>query len=495
MKKLSIILPTILLTQLSAANIENTNLDKILSSNITNTKCNNQKLIKYIKKLEKRIKKLEEEQEDMVDELEDRIDNIETSTLTDKVHFRLGFRTRIDNFYQKKADNKKSHQNNVWSIRLRLNMKSKITENMKFIGRLTMYKNWADSYPYPLSNMDPMQGRRPSDSKLYVERAYIDWKINDVKVPIILTIGRQPSSDGPSYQFKENTTRKSTYSALGFDGAADGIVATFKLNKITNINNLLFRLAYGKGYQKPIGDYSYIGNTSSLKDANVYGAILESSAGVKNSLFQLTAVKIDNVVSLLTKDKDGNPTNDNIGDIYLYTAMLEFINFKNSHLDFFAHYGISKAKPNGKTVSQGMDTDGDNKPDTNYPFGLLTNTSGDKSTKTGRAYWIGARYTFSNKFLHNPKIGVEYNKGSKYWFSFTQGSNDITNKLSTRGKAWEIYYIQPINRYSFIRIGGVFIKYDYTFSNYQLGQPENINTNPNNIKNLNNFYLVFNVRY
>jgi len=482
------------LASLNANGIQNTNINTILNKHYETSQTKiEEKLLKEIKQLKEKIKKLEENQNEMSDEFEDRLDNIETSTLVDKINFQFEFRTRVDNFYQEKVNKTKFHQTNVFSNRLRLDMRSKITDNMKFIGRLTMYKNWADSYPYPLSNMDPMQGRRPSDSKLYVERAYIDWKVSDGKIPLILTIGRQPSSDGPSHQFKDNTTRKATYSALSFDGAADGIVATFPLTKITNIEDMAIRIGYGKGYQKDRGNY-YIGNENKIKDANVYGIFFESSVGVENSLFQISAVKVDNVVSL-TQDKNQNPTNTNIGSFYLYTSMIEFTNFKDTKLDFFAHYAISKAKPNGKTPLQGIDTNGDNIPDTDYPMGLLTSTSGDKSTKTGRAYWIGARYTFTNKFLHNPKIGVEYNKGSKYWFSFTQGSNDVTNKLSTRGKAVEVYYIQPINRYSFIRIGGTFIKYDYTGSGYQSGAPQNISSDTNNIKKLKNIYLLFNVKY
>ena len=74
-----------------------------------------------------------------------------------------------------------------------------------------------------------MQGRRPNDSSIFLERAYVDWTVLDGNVPLTLTIGRQPSSDGPSHQFKDNTVRKATYSALSFDGAADGIVATLGL--------------------------------------------------------------------------------------------------------------------------------------------------------------------------------------------------------------------------------------------------------------------------
>jgi len=234
----------------------------------------NKEILQKIEALQNQINKLKTIQEDMSDDLEDRIDQIETSTLIDKINFGLGFKTRVDNFTQTKANGNKASDNNIWSNILRLNMSSKINDEMKFTGRLTMYKNWADSNINIFSRYDSMQGRRPNDSKLFVERAYIDWKVTDGKVPLILTIGRQPSSDGPSHQFKENTVRKSTYSALSFDGAADGVVATLPLNKVSGVDGMVLRFGYGKGYQDS-SNTSYVGNPGGIKDSNVLGVFFE----------------------------------------------------------------------------------------------------------------------------------------------------------------------------------------------------------------------------
>ena len=447
---------------------------------------NSSDLEKKIDTLQKQIEQLKTSQENMSDDLEDRIDGVETATLTDKINFGLEFRTRVDSFEQENEAGKKSTDSNIWSNRLRLNMNSKVTDDLKFVGRLTMYKNWSDSNINIFSDYDTMQGRRPNDSKLFVERAYVDWTVSHGQVPLILTIGRQPSSDGPSYQFKNNTVRKSTYSALSFDGAADGIVATLPLNKLTGVDGMALRFAYGKGYQDS-SNQSYIGNPHGVNDSQIYGVFLDSGLGMDGSLFQISAVKAQDVASLTT-DTTGASTNKTIGDIYLYTAMMEFTNIKESGLDLFVHYAISKSEPNGQVANQnirGVD----------YPVGLLTNMAGDTSTKTGDAYWIGGRYELPVKMMHNPKIGLEYNHGSKDWFSFTQGSNDVTNKLATRGSAYEAYYIQPINRYAYLRTGVTHIKYDYTGSGYQVGGPSNISGSGSNLKELTNFYLLFNLAY
>ncbi|MBU1657891.1 DUF3373 domain-containing protein [bacterium] len=445
----------------------------------------NTELMDKINGLQKQINELKASQSDSNDALEERIDSVETSTMVDKINFGLEFRARVDSFESQDAAGTQATDNNIWSNRLRLNMDSEITDDMKFTGRLVMYKNWADSNINVFAGADPMQGRRPSDSGLFVERAYVDWTVLKGEVPVVLTLGRQPSSDGPSHQFKDNTVRKATYSALSFDGAADGIVATANLQKASNVDGLALRVGYGKGYQDQSAQ-SYVGNPGGIADSNVLGVFLDSGLGINGSLLQLSAVQARDVVSNVPGD------NKNIGDIMLYTAMLEFTNLANSGLDIFAHYAVSQAKPNGDTsLYNGMNV------------GLLSTnmigTTVSTDQKNGSAFWVGARYTMQIESMNNPRFGVEYNKGSENWFSFTQGSNDLTNKLATRGSAYEVYYIQPINRYAHLRLGAQMIDYEYTGSGYQIGAPMKVadvaSLAPTTLDKLNNYYLLFNVAY
>lgn len=439
--------------------------------------------------LKSKIEALQKVQASSHTETEERIDKVETTSMINKINWGVDFRTRVDSFKQTAANRIKSSNDDVWSNRLRLNMSSAITDDMKFTGRVVMYKNWADSYAYPYAGMDPMQGRRPSDSTLFVDRAYVDWTVLKGEVPVALTIGRQPSSDGPSHQFKDNTVRKSTYSALSFDGGADGVVATVGLQKLTGVPELALRVGYGKGYQQNTGA-SYTG-AAGISDTKVGGIFLDAGLGITGSLVQISAVKATNVVSNIPN------ANANIGDVSLYTAMVEFTNLANTNLDLFAHYAMSVSSPSG-TASM-YDPDGTG-PMPTMPFGLLTNTAGDTTDKTGHAFWVGGRYTFESALLNNPRVGLEYNRGSQNWFSFTQGSNDVTNKLATRGDAVEAYYIQPVNRYAYLRVGAQVINYDYSGSGMQIGAPTAIGLipSPNNasvLDKLTNYYLLFNVNY
>jgi len=168
--------------------------------------------------------------------------------------------------------------------------------------------------------------------------------------------------------------------------------------------------------------------------------------------------------------------------------MAQATNFKASNLDLFAHIGLSQAKPSDALYTY----NGQN-------FGLLRDGINDNTdTKNGYAFWLGGRYTIDT--LNRMKVGFEYNQGSKYWVTATQGSYDVYNKLSTRGSATELYGLYPINRYSFIKLGGIYIKYDYTDSGWYQKKPKKITDltqaqKSSVIDTLQSVYLQFSVRF
>lgn len=426
---------------------------------------------------------------DLIYEVEDRIDSVETLALIDKLNFSLGFQTKVESFDGELGNKREYEQNNIYSSKVKININSDITENLKFDGRLSMYKYWANSISTNFKTIDSMQGRRPSDSSIFVERAYIDWRVFD-SLPLYLTIGRQPSSDGPSHQFKDNTVRKATYSALAFDGAADGVVATLNLTNFTGVANSAIRFAYGKGFQDS-NEYGFVGDAyNSLNDTNFFGVFVDTSIpSIENSLIQIYGVSAQDIIA--NNQESNDMLNQNIGDFDIYGAVIEFTNLLNSGVDIFLQGAISKANPNGKVYLSDMNQDG-----TPESYGLLTSIEGDIDSKDGNAIWTGFRYTIP--MWVEPKIGFEFNRGSKNWFSFTQGSNDLTNKLATRGEAIEIYYIHPINRYANLRVGATKIDYDYSGSGWQIGTPMKVANNQftgNSLDSLTNYYLLFNLLY
>jgi len=432
-----------------------------------------------------------------IEDIDERLEIVETRSFTDKIKLGLGMRVEMNNYTNTYADDSDYTANDIWRTKLNINMKSKIADNLKFTGRLSMYKNWGDSTARN-TNYDSMQGRKPDDSTVYVERAYLDWTINPgSSVPFILTLGRQPSSDGPSYQIKEDMSRKGTYDALAADGAADGIVMTTNLNSI--ITGTSFRIAYGtpnvldnEAYSAQQMDYNGK-DSSTFESTKVTGYFLEKtcpslSFGSLLQIYYMDANYLDANPQLLDPTNNYQSIDKNVGDMDLVGAMVEFTKIGGS-FDIFAHYSHNTMKPNGQTVD--LSSIGGS-----ATTGLLTSTSGDTEEKTGNAYWLGTRYAVTKDW----KIGAEYNKGSKNWFSFTSGANDPLNKLATRGSAVEIYVSKAVNKNANIRVGYVDINYDYTGSGSHLGTPMEIDTLPDAYKSqiieeTSNLYITFNVLF
>jgi hypothetical protein len=430
--------------------------------------------------LENEIKALKGTQE-TVNEIDERLESVETRTIVDRISIGLGMRVEMNNMSTTYANGTSPvNEDPIFRTRLNLNMKSDIADNLKFTGRLSSYKNWGDSNTdqMAMASMDAKQGRTPDNSSaLYVERAYLDWALNNGSdYPMFLTIGRQPSSDGPSYQIKEGTTRKGTYDALAFDGAADGIVFTSNLDKLLPGTTSL-RFAYGT----PNNGSTY--NSATMTDTKVSGVFLDKTCSLLSN---------DHLIQLYTvaaKDLMGNPalgtTDKNIGDLDISGAMFEVQNVAG--FDFFVHYAHSNAKPNGNTVDMdgtisgmGMDT-----------LGLLSSSS-TTTEASGNAIWLGTQYSIADW-----SVGAEYNKGSENWFSFTFSPNDPINKLATRGTATELYVSKKINKYANVRVGHVAIDYDYTGSGSWLGAPMAITNalGTGAVKEQTNTYVTFNVLF
>ena len=401
-----------------------------------------------------------------MDDIYDTLDEVQTKTLKDKVNFGAELRTRVDNFRVKdhtyfSAPLTKGTQSNdnSWSNRFRLNMDAQIRKNMKFSGRLAVLKNFADSdSSSPGIIGDANRAHIPDNSTVKLDRAYVDWVPEGLPVPLALTFGRHPSSEGPPFEFKENRKRQSTYPSLLFDGEADGIVVTLGLERYTGLKNSGLRFAWGKAYQDDDDVDPYLDKPGGLDDSNVYAAFFESEIpGLKDSLLVLSALRANNMAADFTDANINITGTANIGDMDLYGVHAQANNLKDSGFDVFLSLGLNKSHPNGQYVTYAPN---------GAHLGLLSDGT---QSHSGWAVYTGLRYTVPYAPLNNPKIGFEYNHGSDYWFSFTQGSAELYNKLAARGDAYEIYYIQPFNQNLFMRAGYTWIDYNYKLSGFHIG--------------------------
>ncbi len=455
-----------------------------------------------------------------ISDIYDTLDEVETKTIQDRINFGGELRVRMDNYrvrdydvngmtmyYSQAADrdpvatgtttnvdngwftkpNATDERNDAnWSSRMRLNMDARISRSLSFHGRLALYKNWADSQP--AYSDDTMRAHRASgDTDLKVDRFYIDWIPEHFFVPLAITIGRQPTTDGPPYEFKEDRERQSTYPALVFDGEPDGIVATIGLERWTGLKNSGLRYFYAMAFQYDNDTQNYLDGIyqDQYKDVKVHGLFFETEVpGLRDSLLVADYIMAKDFFAADPEPVSMGGSGDmaNIGDMDIWGVHLQVRDIAGIGLDLFGSYAENRSDPNGQTISMN-----------GISFGLLSGNGSGKHT--GHAFYAGLRYEIPVRFLNRPKLGFEYNKGSQYWFSFTPGSTEIYNKLAARGECFDYYYIQPINKHMFMRTGYTQIEYDYSGSGSYLGEPVDYSATYGKNPKFDNFYVLLDTRF
>jgi hypothetical protein len=429
--------------------------------------------------LEDKIKALEEE----ISYLHERADENELQAGLSKIKWSGEMETSVSNYKGQYTDFSsgmpvnKDFSNNKINSKLKLKMNAQIADNLKFTGRLAMDKNWGDSTKDRMLQ-DSTYGRRDGTASLYVDRAYVDYRISD---KVVVTIGRQPATDGPGMNLIEDTPRKATYPSLLFNGATDGVVLSYNIGDKKVAKELALRLAYGKAYQS---DHATT-DAGDLKDTNIAGLFLEGKLPVDSmgdNLFVLSYVMAKNFIGSGLMDTNSsspsfglsNPGN-NLGDGSVAGVYFENNKAFGTKLSYFVSAGISKLESNGKTTS-------------------LMGQTMQLLDDSGKAVHVGLRYDFKKDF----KVGYEYNKGSKYWFNFTSGSTDPLNKLSTRGNVHDIYVTKNLDMYQTLRLGFTKISYDYGMSGYHVAPGGNAGIM--DLSNFNNdetkrMYLTYNLKF
>jgi hypothetical protein len=145
----------------------------------------------------------------------------------------------------------------------------------------------------------------------------------------------------------------------------------------------------------------------------------------------------------------------NLGDFDIASLLLAR---QDGPFDWFVSGSWSKSRP-----AEGV----------TGPFGgLLSDPFENPESQTGSMYYVGARYNFDNDLT---KIGLEWNKGSRYWFNFAPSQDDvIAPKTSTRGTVWEGYLTHRITRKFVMKLAYINYAFDYSGSGWHVGAPKEL---------------------
>lgn len=364
----------------------------------------------------------------------------------------------------------------LYTNRLRLNLDSRINDDLSVSARLSMYKAWGDStgvqvfdgQPTSL-NIDGTTAGVPNGDMVRVERAYFTW--NHVGGSnFYISIGRRPSTDGPPLNFRQDEPRGGTPSGALIDYQFDGITIGYHFN-----DKMVWRLCYGVGYQSGFGNGNILKSPADrLKDTHLIGANLDLFT-TDNTLLQMTYAHAFNVTDgfnglmvLPVNPVTGDQVNAPVVMRYTPSANLGAINLLGLNLNrqfrsvqLYLSGNYSGTRPNGITT----------------PFGgLMSNPFETPVNHDGAMVLAGLRYSFPQDDGRT-KIGFEFNHGSKYWFNFAQAEDDIiAPKTDTRGDVYETYFTHRFFERLIVKLGYIRYNYNYSGSGWHVGAPQDLDT-------------------
>ncbi|MDV5989749.1 DUF3373 family protein [Campylobacter jejuni] len=366
-------------------------------------------------------------------DLNDRADETEFQAALSKVKFGLEFSTAVSNTNYKVSGQDYS-ANNKWMNELHLNMNADINDKTKFYGRLSMAKNWSQmGWSGSPLDLDAGRNTRSSGPVLYVDRAYLDYYITP---EWIATIGRQPGTDGPGSNLRNNALRQSTYPALAINALGDAAVITYKPESLQD-HKVAIRAAYGKTYQwdeeGKVRDWM---SDQKDADANLYYAAVEGELPIEgmgdNLIIFNVAHMTDFALPLPSIPSILNQGVYNLGDLTLANIHFENYNAFGTNFNYFVSLGYSNGT-NAHTLSA-------------IP---AVQSQLEFNEKDGYAVHVGGRYDFTKAL----KVGYEFFWGSRYWYTMSRPSiNDPLNIRMTRGTAHDFYVIYQLDRYQFLRL-------------------------------------------
>lgn len=432
-------------------------------------------------------------------DLEDRLDDIEFQSGLDKIKFGLDFSTGGGESWYKISERlattriipeQKYSAHNKWGMELHLNMNAPINSYTKFYGRLSMAKNYGmmdtTSVTEP-QDTDAGRDLRTSGQSLYVTRAYVDLFFTP---EIVATLGRQPGTDGPGSNLRNNALRQATYPALLVNALGDAAVLSYKPRFLKQLQ-FAVRGAYGKIYQVDEQGLvrDWIGK-SEKADTDLYYASFEiqpylGSLG-KNSLFIVSYMRLHDLALDLSSLRTG-----------LGVQTLGTIDTANVHFESYQAFGLPLNYFVSGSFMKGSNAKSMGAQKLSSPAFVPTEPDKEKTLfnqETAFAVHAGLRYDFHRYF----KLGGEYFYGSQYWFAFSRMSfNDPLNIRNTRGQAFDVYVITQLDRNQFFRLSYTHIQNKWNNRGVPLGGAygKDDKTQGGYESTADNVMLIYNVKF
>lgn len=440
----------------------------------------------------KLLKKEVQENSSNIDINQPILEKIEIKSILDKVNFSPEVMLRVDKFkyktgqiqgedtriygnpnylpdgaYQRRDEYSKNFDI-ATTLRFRLNMHVDMGD-VKFHGRMLYMNSSQSNERVCILSRDIKTGT--AGSAFDVDRAYIDYSVNAASnYPFTFSFGILPTTGGTPMHYGQNKQRNSLFPALVFDMNTYGIIATQKLAKDTYA-----RLILARPYTLRANFYPYQCNRENIDNANIVGLYSDTKFNFLGKSLVSFGVNILNDFKAhpyLGPDVNSDDAKV-LGDMITFGLGIDIDKFIETPTTLFFHTALSNPHGNGEVDDYQIVS---NTP-ADQAAGLTASgitgfteanyASGEMLSSNGYSIYLGAKYDINSVF----NIGAEFNYGSKYWFSATQGAEDMYNKLAVRGEVFEVYGVWKYHKYLNTKLGLMQMKEDYTGSGWHFGEP------------------------
>jgi hypothetical protein len=440
-----------------------------------------------IQQLEKEVRQLKQQasqNDNYIDTGMDILEKVETKSILDKVNFSPELLLRLDQFDYatekiegenteihdsngvptgiQRRDEFSKHYNIASSIRFRLNMSANF-DDVKFHGRL-VYMNSSQSNQRLCILSRDIKSSSTSGSAFDADRAYVDYKIAPDST---FSFGLLPTTAGTPMQYAQNKKRNALFPALVFNMNTYGVIFTRHFAQ-----NSYARLVLAKPYTLRPNFYPYQCNRENIDNADIIGLYGDTTFSfLGKSLLSYGVNVLNNFKAHPYLGPDvSSAYAHNLGTMVTFGLGLDVEKFLDSKTTLFVHTALSNPHPNGQeddykitsySGSTGLTAGG-------YEgFTEADYASGTMISKNGYSLFLGTKYDLNSAI----NFGAEFNYGSKYWFSATQGAEDTFNKLSIRGYAGELYTTWFFHKYLNAKLSYLGIHENYTGSGWHFGEP------------------------
>ncbi len=469
-------------------------------------------------KKEKTSKSAAEENSERIDFLESVLNEVERATLVDRLSLSADFRVTMNNYlYFENSDEKDidkgllrkdGHTIGAWNVRGRIKMHSMLGDKFKLTSWLTMYKQFLESAPgryerdHIAPTYDSSRGYYPSDSRVYMERLYVDWFITNW---FIFTIGRGSVVDGPPSDIRHDNVRLGTFQESAFNIPIEGMYLTLNLEELLSWRDSYFRFFYvPRVFMGVPGIDNNLFVTRDKPLLSIFG--IHSEFGLPfysgSKVYFQSAYSPAMRQGAVKQEIDGEEivlhNTSNFGKMLFSNITFVTPRVFNSPVDLFFSVNHNLAvcpernEENPGAGFFGLPEDGDRGL---VPLASLLGNNLTGVTLHGFMFYGGLRYhTPIKMFNSHLKIGGDFNYGTKNHFSFYVPDTTGLSRFGIRGMHGETYVIIPLHRKANIRAAYIYERRLFEYDLYH-SVGENSSNIPKTDEIIHNWNIMLNVHF